>query len=64
MVISGVVCGQGKLGRGTYNFESNDEKEGTIASGQWCWIKVNTKNVTSSDTCYMILAGKGWELAT
>nr|XP_022338965.1 G-protein coupled receptor 157-like isoform X1 [Crassostrea virginica] len=66
VVISVVVYDKGKLGRGTYNFEANDEKEynSTIASGQWCWIKVNTKNVTSSDTCYMILAGKGWELAT
>ena len=64
MVISVVVYDQGKLGRGTYNLEANDEKEGTTASGQWCWIQVNTTNVTSSDTCYMILAGKGWELAT
>ncbi|XP_061162385.1 uncharacterized protein LOC133171614 [Saccostrea echinata] len=35
-----------------------------IASGQWCWIKVNATNITSTDIAFMFLAGKGWEFAT
>ncbi|XP_062566873.1 G-protein coupled receptor 157-like [Saccostrea cucullata] len=62
VIISIVALICGKLGRGTFNRGTKDHA--MIGSGQWCWIKVNATNITSADTTFMFLAGKGWEFAT
>ncbi|XP_062566872.1 adhesion G-protein coupled receptor G6-like [Saccostrea cucullata] len=62
--ISVVALESDKLGRGTFNSGAKDHDPGMISSGQWCWVKVNATEITSTDIAFMFLAGKGWEFAT
>ena len=40
-----------------------EDKTTTGGTGPWCWIKIDKSSTTNSEVFWMVLTGKGWEIA-